>query len=425
MCAAARGCLIHANQMRMNILVIYPYIPYPIDRGTYQRVFHLLRALARDHTVDLLALAEKGERVEHRGVFEEFCRNVTFVPFEHPRWPRLFPNRLSHPLPTTIRHWRLPEVAEAIRAKLAQNSYDLVHVCDIVMAQYFLHEHRHLPLCVDRSRVDLQFQEEQFKRMPAGLKSTLLHQEQIWKLRRFERQVARRTALQVVCGPDDEEFIRTEISLDVPVQVVTNGVDLDFFRPDATPEPRDEKPTVLFCGAMDYMPNMDALRWYFGDIHERLLRRVPDLRVLIVGKSPADEVRAYAELPGVVVTGGVPDVRPYYRRAWAQIVPLRVGGGTRLKIPESMAVGTPVISTTIGAQGLALTHGKDILLADTAEMFAHYTERMLNDPALRQKIETHGMQTCRARFGWPGLGRQLSATYEHQFIKHIACHEHN
>ena len=182
----------------MNILVIYPYIPFPIDRGTYQRVFHLLRELARDHTIDLLALSEKGERMEHREVFEQFCRNVTFVPFEHPQWPRLFPNRLMHPLPTTIRHWRLPEVAEAIRAKLAQHSYDLVHVCDIVMAQYFLKEHRHIPLSVDRSRVDLQFQEEQQARLPQGLKSSLLFQEQMWKLRRFERQVARRSAVHFV-----------------------------------------------------------------------------------------------------------------------------------------------------------------------------------------------------------------------------------
>ncbi|MFN0076902.1 MAG: glycosyltransferase [Prosthecobacter sp.] len=409
----------------MNILVIYPYIPFPIDRGTYQRVFHLLRALARDHTIDLLALSEKGERVEHREVFEQFCRNVTFVPFEHPQWPRLFPNRLMHPLPTTIRHWRLPEVAEAIRAKLALHSYDLVHVCDIVMAQYFLKEHRHIPLSVDRSRVDLQFQEEQQSRLPHGLKSSLLFQEQMWKLRRFEQLVAQRCAVQVVCGPDDETFIRTEVSLDVPVQVVTNGVDLDYFTPDAVNVARDEKPTVMFCGAMDYMPNTDALHWFFTEMHERLLVRIPDLRVLIVGKAPTPQVRAYAELPGVIVTGGVPDVRPYYRRAWAQIVPLRVGGGTRLKIPESMAVGTPVISTTIGAQGLNLQHGKDILLADKAESFVHQTARLLGDAVLRQNIEEHGMQTCRARFGWPGLGRQLSDFYRQSFNPAIFHHEHN
>lgn len=409
----------------MHILVVYPYIPYPIDRGTYQRVFHLLRELAREHTIDLIALSENGERAEHRGIFEAFCRKVVFVPFEHPPWPRLFPNRLLNPLPTTVRHWWLPQLADTITEMLDQNSYDMVHVCDIVMAQYFLDDHLQIPLSVDRSRVDLQFQEEQYARMPKGLKSSLLHHEQIWKLRRFEHKVARRSSVQVVCGPDDEQFIHSEVSPNVPVQVVTNGVDLDYFSPSSSEVSRDPSPTVLYCGAMDYMPNIDALRWYFDEIHSYLKKQVPDLKVLIVGKSPVAEVTAYGNLPGVTVTGGVPDVRPWYRRAWAQIVPLRIGGGTRLKIPESMAMGTPVISTTIGAQGLHLLHGTDILLADTPEMFAHYTERMLHDEALRKKIEERGMQTCRSRFGWPGLGQQLSSYYSQHFQPAEDSHEHN
>jgi len=409
----------------MNILVVYPYIPYPIDRGTYQRVFHLLRALARDHTIDLIALSEKGERVEHRGVFESFCRKVVFVPFEHPPWPQLFPNRLLNSLPTTIRHWLLPQLADAIGEMLDQNEYDMVHVCDIVMAQYFLKDHLEIPLSVDRSRVDLQFQEEQYAHMPKGIKSSLLYCEQAWKLRRFEYKVARRSAVQVVCGPDDKQFIRSEVSENVPVQVVTNGVDLDYFSPNASEAARDPAPTVLYCGAMDYLPNVDALHWYFGEIHPRLKKLVPDLQVLVVGKSPTEEVQAYGSLPEVTVTGGVPDVRPWYRRAWAQIVPLRIGGGTRLKIPESMAMGTPVISTSIGAQGLNLVHGMDILLADTPELFAHYTERMLHDEALRKKIDERGMQTCRGRFGWPGLGRQLSIYYSQHFQPAKNSHEHN
>ncbi len=257
------------------------------------------------------------------------------------------------------------------------------------------------------------------------MKDELLFREQLWKLRRFERRVAQRSSVQVVCGPDDETFIRGEISRDVPVQVITNGVDLDYFTPDAVTTERAAEPTLIFCGAMDYMPNIDALSWFFEEIHDRLLASVPSLRVLIVGKSPTDTVCQHGNRQGVTVTGGVPDVRPYYRQAWAQIVPLRVGGGTRLKIPESMAVGTPVISTTIGAQGLNLKHGEEILLADTAEVFAHYSERMLMDAPLRQKIEQRGMQTCRTRFGWPLLGGQLSHAYTRLFDHAPAHHENN
>ncbi|MEI6389642.1 MAG: glycosyltransferase [Verrucomicrobiota bacterium] len=399
----------------MRILVVYPYIPFPVDRGTYQRTFHLLRALARNHEVDLLALSENGERVEQRPVFAGFCRRVEFVRFSHPRWPRFFPGRLLNPLPTSVRHWQLPHVAEAIQHFAGDQPYDLAHVCDIVMAQYFLNGLGHLPLAVDRSRVDLQFQIAQRQAMSRGLRQAVLDWETLIKLKRFERRVARRAAVEVVCGPDDETFIREHISRQVPVQVVTNGVDLDYFTPTASSEPRAGEPTALFCGAMDYTPNVDALRWFFAEMHEPLRRRIPNLRVLIVGKSPLPEVQAYAERPGVTVTGSVPDVRPFYRRAWLQIIPLRIGGGTRLKIPESMAMETPVVSTTIGAQGLSLRHEHDLLLADTPEAFVRETARALLEPALRTHLEQEGLRTVRARLSWARLGQELSDYYENRF----------
>ena len=399
----------------MRLLVVYPYIPFPVDRGTYQRAFHLLRSLAKDHQVDLLALSEAGEREEQKPVFAEFCRRVAFVPFAHPQWPRLFPDRLLNPLPTTVRHWQLPHVAEAIHRFAGGRRYDLVHVCDIVMAQYFFNGLGHLPLAVDRTRVDLQFQLAQREALSSGVRQTVLDWENLAKLKRFERRVAKRAAVEVVCGPDDETFLRRSISRDVPVQVITNGVDLDYFVPGASPEPRATDPTVLFCGAMDYTPNIDALRWFLDGMHESLRRRVPNLRVLIVGKAPVAEVQAYGLLPGVTVTGGVPDVRPFYRRAWLQIVPLRIGGGTRLKIPESMAMGTPVVSTTIGAQGLGLRHGDDLLLADTPETFVEETARALSNPSLRTHLQQEGMKTVHARLSWPMLGQQLSDYYAKRF----------
>ncbi len=396
----------------MKILVFYPYIPYPVDRGTYQRTFHLLRELARTHEVDLLALSEGGERLEQRDVFEQFCRRVKFVPFEHPKWPRLH-ERLLNLKPTTVRHWDLAHVADALDEMLRSEQYDLVHVCDIVLAQFFLDRYPHMPISVDRSRVDLQFQLQQHAAMSHGFKAKLLDYENLAKLAAFEKRVARRSTLQVVCGPDDEVFVHERISPDVPVLVVANGVDLDYFRPDAAPDARASDPTILFCGAMDYTPNVDALRWFFHEgIHDDLLMQIPNLRTLIVGKSPLPEVLAHGTRQGVTVTGGVPDVRPYYRQAWLQVVPLRIGGGTRLKIVESLAIGTPVVSTTIGAQGLHLKHGEDVLLADTVADFAEKTAKLLSDSALRAQLETRGMQIANQRFGWRTIGRQLSRHYQ-------------
>jgi exopolysaccharide biosynthesis WecB/TagA/CpsF family protein len=396
----------------MNLLVVYPYIPFPLDRGTYQRTFHLLRELAREHTVDLIALSENGERLDQRHVFESFCRDVRFVPFKHPAWPKLMPDRLFNWTPSTIRHWDLPQLADAIRDQLARNQYDLVHVCDIVLAQYFLKEHKDIPLSIDRSRVDLQFQLQQTAFNTSSLKDKALAWENMTKLWFYERRIAKRSQLQVLCGPDDETFVRRHISKQVPLKVVANGVDLAFFKAEVLEQTLAAKPSILFCGAMDYTPNVDALRWYFADIHERILKQVPELQVFIVGKSPLPEVQAYASLPGVIVTGSVDDVRPYYRKAWLQIVPLRIGGGTRLKIVESLAIGTPVVSTSIGAQGLDLIHGANVLLADDAKSFSEQTVRALHNSPLRQHLKQNGIATARERFGWKRIGTRLSAHYQ-------------
>jgi polysaccharide biosynthesis protein PslH len=396
----------------MKVLVVYPYIPFPLDRGTYQRTFNLLRELAREHTVDLIALSENGERLNQRHVFESFCNDVRFVPFSHPAWPKLVPDRLFNLTPSTIRHWSLPQLADAIRDQLSRNTYDMVHVCDIVLAQYFLDEHKDIPLSIDRSRVDLQFQLQQTAFNTTSLKDKLLAWENMAKLWLYEKRIAKRSQLQVLCGPDDEVFVGRHISKNVPLKVVANGVDLDFFKAEVIDQPLASQPSMLFCGAMDYTPNVDALRWYFAEIHERILKQVPDLQVLIVGKSPLPEVQAYASRRGVTVTGSVDDVRPYYRKAWLQMVPLRIGGGTRLKIVESLAIGTPVVSTSIGAQGLELTHGANVLLADTAEAFAEQIVRALQNSPLRQQLRQNGITVANERFGWKGIGAKLSAEYQ-------------
>lgn len=396
----------------VKILVVYPYIPYPLDRGTYQRTFHLLRELARAHEITLIALAENPQGLAHKAVFEQFCKRVEFVPFVHPPWPKFFPDRLLDSVPVSIQHWKSEALDKKIDELLAAEKFDAVHVCDLVMAHYFLKSHRtNIPLFVDRSRVDLQYQLAEHSRMNFSLRTRLMRYEGYVKMWRYERKMARRAKLEVVCGPDDETFLRKWINPGMGIQVLVNGVDLDFFCTGEDDLSRAKEPTIVFCGAMDYNPNIDALRWYFGEMHEPLRRQIPDLRVLVVGKDPVPEVKAHSSKPGVTVTGSVPDVRPYYRQAWMQIVPLRIGGGTRLKIVESLAIRTPVISTTIGAQGLDLRHGENILLADTAQDFVQETARALKDAKLRKHLELAGLQTARARFSWKMIGAQLADVY--------------
>jgi glycosyltransferase involved in cell wall biosynthesis len=396
----------------MRILVVYPYAPFPLVRGTFQRTFHLLRELARNNTIDFFALDEGGVSAPHAGVFRQFCARVHLQPFTHPEWSSLLGSRLLDPIPTTVRHWEDPAAHAALAAFTAGHEYDLIHFCDLVMWPYVKRLPHACPRVMDRSRVDLMFQTDELRTLPLNAKQRLGRHENLFKLRFLEREAAAAVAATVVCGPDDERFLRQHVNADANIIVLPNGCDPGFFNLESHPPQPSVEPRWLFCGAMDYSPNVDGIRWYFDAVDAAVRATLPERRVQIVGKSPAPAVRALAALPGVTVTGEVPDVRPHYQSSHFQIVPLRIGGGTRLKIVESLSIGCPVVSTTIGAQGLELAHREHLLLADTPRQFAATVVELATDAALRERLRTAGRRRVLELYGWPRLGAALHAFYE-------------
>lgn len=251
----------------MKILVLYPYVPWPLDRGTFQRTFHLLKRIATRHEVDFVAFSEPdGSEESKKEVFEEFCQSVELLPFQHPEWQKLFPNRLFNPLPTNVQYWQQSKIASFIDQKIEQEVYDLVHLCDLVLMPYIFKHRDNVPFVVDRSRVDLQFQLMEHQNLRFSTRQKLLRYESYAKLWFYERKLAKHTLQEIVCGPDDKSFIHKYIDRVAPVLVVANGVDLEYFHPDAVDEQRDPDPTIMFCGAMDYSPNVDALKWFFGEV---------------------------------------------------------------------------------------------------------------------------------------------------------------
>jgi glycosyltransferase involved in cell wall biosynthesis len=195
----------------------------------------------------------------------------------------------------------------------------------------------------------------------------------------------------------------------VPTAVVPNGVDLDFFRPRAGAAPR-EPSTLLFFGAVDYYPNTEGLLFFLNEVWPRLSARIPRVRLCIVGRRPPASVLAHRG-PDVEITGMVDDIRPYVERAAAVIVPLRIGGGTRLKILEAMAMGKAVVSTSLGAEGLDVVPGRDLLIADDAEGFAARCAELLDDPGRSDRIGAAARRVVETRYGWGASVERLSAFY--------------
>ncbi len=392
-----------------RLLIFLPYVPYPLMRGTYQRVYHLAESLSRHFQIDLFCLSSEPDDASHLPRFLGFCKRVHFEPFQHAPWAPFFTDRIWHPLPVTVRHWWSDQVLAAFREFTDGQDYQIVNFCDLVLWPYVKAVFpQHPARVMDRSRVDWLFQTEVLQTLTQGVFSKLKARENLHKIATMEREVHRDLALMVVCGPDDKSFLEQKLGPCEEVFVLPNGANVGFFNADDWPGCPTVSPTALFCGALDYLPNTDGLAWYFEVIHPRIMARCPHFNVILVGKNPSAEVRAYADLPGVEFAGEVPDVRPFYQKSWLQIVPLRIGGGTRLKIAEGLAMANPVVSTTLGAQGLDLHHDEHLLLADTPESFADAVLRYLNDDALRRAQADAGRARILERYTWNALGKRLA-----------------
>jgi glycosyltransferase involved in cell wall biosynthesis len=215
-----------------------------------------------------------------------------------------------------------------------------------------------------------------------------------------EQRLCRRARHVVAVSPVDAEMFRDLFGIK-KVSTVATGVDVDYFRPVAPVSPQFD---IVFVGSMDWMPNQDAVRFFVETILPLVRRAIPECRIGIVGRTPPDDLIGLGRRDErVTFTGTVPDVRPFLWGAKLSIVPLRIGGGTRLKIYESMAAGTPVVSTSIGAEGLDVTHGENIRLADTPESFAAACVDLIGNSDERARLAAAAQELVTSRFSWDAV----------------------
>jgi len=237
---------------------------------------------------------------------------------------------------------------------------------------------------------------------------------QAGRMRRFEENTFKSVAAATAVSNADAEVIRS-INPDLPVEVVDNGVDLEYFRDYGQPT-ADDAPGLVFTGSMDWRPNQDSVEYFVREILPLVRRTHPDIKTVLVGRNPPARILELGNHEGVTVTGTVDDVRPYIKRASLFIVPLRIGGGSRLKILEAMAMKKPVVSTSVGAEGLDVTDGRELLLADRPEDFAKQIDVLLSDAATAHQLGEAGRSLVERRYGWDALSTKLE-----QFMQRLVA----
>ena len=393
---------------------------HPLDTGGKLRTYHMLRELARHHAVTFLALKPPDASNAILSAASEYSASQVWITWrEKPKGSVGFylelAGNLFSPLPYVISKYRCKEMSHAIAELGRREKHDLI-VCDFLTPSVNLFAPDvtvALPTLLFQHNVEAVIWERHVQAAGSGLKRAYFKLQ--WRrLRDYERCVSARFDGVVAVSPEDARRMRQDYGLGNVLGAVPTGVDVDYF---GSFKPRPEQGRLVFVGSMDWMPNIDGVCWFAEEIFPRIQAARPETKLAIVGRRPTGRVHELARKnPAITVTGTVDDVRPYLSQAEAIVVPLRVGGGTRVKIYEAMAAGVPVVSTTIGAEGLEVAHGENILLADEPEDFARQTLRLLGEPALRQSLSQNALRLVRERFGWPAV-TAVFAGYCQQIVR--------
>ncbi|MFZ1060704.1 MAG: TIGR03087 family PEP-CTERM/XrtA system glycosyltransferase, partial [Candidatus Rokuibacteriota bacterium] len=304
--------------------------------------------------------------------------------------------------PLTLAYFASRQLRGRIARRLREGNYDLIYVFSSSMAHYVDGEASH-PVVMDFVDVDsdkwIQFADK--TRPPLAW----LYRTEGMRLRSYEAEVARSARLCVLATAAEEALLKSFAPW-ANTAVIPNGIDLDHFTPVASAV---ADPTLIFTGAMDYLPNIDAVHYFCSDIYPVVRREVPEVRFLIVGLNPPASVLRLGRLPGVVVTGTVPDVRPFYAQASVCVAPLRIARGVQTKILQGMAMGLPVITTSRGCQGIEARPGQDLLVEDDPIVFATRLVELLRNPTLRCGLGRRARAFVEAHHPWESSLARLEA----------------
>jgi polysaccharide biosynthesis protein PslH len=398
-----------------RILFLTSELPYPPEQGGSLRSYHLLRHAARYHTVSLLSFAARPGEGQP---LETICERVLTVPTPHRSTRERLATLLLSRRPDMADRLASRTFAEMLQHTVTACAFDYVQAQSIEMAPYGLMVQTWLgerapALIFDDFNAEYVLQRRAFvadsrdpRRWPNALYSAL----QWHRLRLFEREVCQR-ADRVIAVSDADAAALRRLDPNLSIAVVPNGVETSRYRDLPAPPNDMREPAVLFTGKMDFRPNVDAVLWFHRNVWPRVLQEHPDARFYVVGKQPHPRLEPVMRDATVVVTGYVPDVRPYMAGTTVFVVPMRMGGGTRLKLLEAMAAGLPIVSTTMGAEGVDVADREHVMLADSPEAYAEVISHLIENSMARNELG----QRAQARvitWDWERIAPRLDAVYQ-------------
>jgi len=390
----------------VRILYLCHRIPYPPNKGDKIRAFHQVKGLSARHEVDLFTLADQQADLEGQAALKPYCREIAVCPVrkELARL-RALPHLLTR-TPLTVPYFYSSELQKWVDNALRRHSYGRIFVYCSAMAQY-VKACRGIPIITDLVDVDSDkwTQYASHTRFPWSA----VYRREGQTLRRLEREVSEASACVMVTTEREAGLLRG-IAPRANIQVVSNGVDADYFRGSATTPPAP--PTIVFTGDMSYFPNQEAVRYFARCVFPLVRKSVPEARFLIVGRDPGRPVTALREIGGVEVTASVPDIRSYLAMATVAVAPFSIAAGLQNKILEAMAYGLPVAATSRAVQGLSAAVGGVVEIGDDVETLADKVIALVRNPERARSIGQESRRRVAADYSWERAGEMLCSLME-------------
>ena len=393
----------------MRILWVKANRILPVTSGGDIRSYHIARHLAQRHDLVFLSYYDGERDPVYEDQLKTHFPSSMAVATGKPRSRSFvrgldYIRRLPSRLPYAVGRFASSAVESAVQSAFDQRRFD-VAVCDFLDAAVNFPASLAIPSVLFEHNVESEIWRRHAATDSNPLKRRI-YQLEFQKMARFERESVQRFHHVIAVSEHDQSLMEMWVE-GSRITVVPTGVDLAQFRPDSNAKPGSN---LLFVGAMDWEPNVDAMEYFSAEIWPLVLAQMPEAKLRIVGRDPVERVRRLAS-QSVEITGRVPDVCEHLREAAVVVVPLRIGGGTRLKIYEAMAAGRAVVSTAVGAEGLDVNHGRDIVLANTPRSFADAVLTLLRDENLRKKYEVAARELAR-KYDWSGIALKFAQVLE-------------
>ncbi len=386
----------------MKILFLSRWFPYPPDNGSRIRIYNLLKSLSARHDVTLISFTEEQVPKAHLQEMRQYCERVDTVlyrPFK-PTGPRAVLGFLSKQPRSVLDTFNF-EMRALVRQTVAIQEFDVAIASQMDMAPY-LNSLPNTPKILEE--IELTTLYEQFslaKSMPKKLRSRIMW----WKWSNYVIDMLQKMDACTVVSAGEKERILDLVPDYGRVVVIPNGVDTTINAPEWGDPVAD---TLIYSGALTYGANFDAVDFFLRDIFPLILEKRPNVKLSVTGKLDGVPIEKLPKNDNVNFTGFLDDIRPAVAQSWVNVVPLRLGGGTRLKVLESMALGTPVVSTSKGAEGLNVEAGQDLLVVDKPEDFAASVLSILEKESLRKRLSHSGREAVVSKYDWGIIGGELN-----------------